>query len=581
VTSPDGLSPVAGPPTISFNAVTDALSGVDHYDVYRGLSLVHTIVDTGAPSYSWADTGAAATNPPSSYSYTVVTVDKATNSSAASPPVAILLDASGTSAPTALVALATPTNQRPQFSWTAPTGYIAHHYKIYRQGVYLTDVPGTQTTFTDNAAGEGIWSYQVRAAADAPPEVLPLGVFSASLSITYDVTAPTAPGGVTAAAALDGSVGISWAAASDAGSGVARYVVRRSLSSSAPVSAADGDATCQGLFTSCADATTLNGKLYSYSVFAVDAVGNTSVAGSSLAVTASDQLAPAAPKGLAATPGDASVELRWSAAGPDDDVAGYVLVAKQGAAAPVSEADGTRICTTIVAASTTCTATGLTNGATYTFGLFALDEALNRSQAAVVSAAPNGKVTDAKAPAAVTGLKAKMSGRKVTLTWKNPSDRDFDHVVITASERKPAARAAAKRVYSGKGTKATTKVAAGQTRWFTVVAYDAVGNDSPAVTVRVKLAAPSLFGPEPRAKVKGKVRLSWPVVKGAKYYNVQVFAGKKRILVGWPAGRALQLPHAKLKRGTTYTWYVWPGLGAKSKAHYGKLIGKNSFTFAG
>ena len=357
--------------------------------------------------------------------------------------------------------------------------------------------------------------------------------------------------------------------------------MRRSQSASAPVSAADGDATCQGLFTSCADATTLNGKLYSYSVFAVDAVGNTSVAGSSAAVTARDQLAPGGSQGSRGHAGRRQRRPALERRGADDDVAGYVLVAKQGTAAPASEADGTRVCTAIVAGSTACSATGLTNGATYTFGLFALDEALNRSQAAVVSAAPNGKVTDAKAPAAVTGLKAKVAGTKVTLTWKNPSDRDFDHVVITASERKPSARAATKRVYSGKGTKATTKVAAGQVRWFTVIAYDAVGNASPAATVRVKPAAPSSFGPEPRAKVRGKVRLSWPVAKGAKYYNVQVFAGKKRVLVSWPAGRALQLPKGKLKRGTTYTWYVWPGLGAKSKAHYGKLIGKNTFTFAG
>jgi hypothetical protein len=409
-----------------------------------------------------------------------------------------------------------------------------------------------------------------------------LGVPSAAVSIVYDTLAPSVPGGVTAVEALDGSVGISWIAASDgAGSGVARYVVRRSPSSSAPVSAADGDATCQGLFTSCADVTTLNGRLYSYSVFAVDAVGNTSLAGSSVAVTARDQLAPATPKGLAATPGDGSVDLRWSAPGADEDVAGYVLVAKLGASAPTSEADGARVCTTIVAASTACSATGLTNGATYTFGLFALDEALNRSQAGVVSAAPNGKVTDAKATAAVTSLKATVSGRTVTLTWKNPADRDFDHVVITASDRKAAARAASKRVYSGKGTRATTKLDAGELRWFTVVAYDAVGNASPAASVRVTMAPVSAFGPEPSAKVHGKVRLSWPVVKGAKYYNVQVFAGKKRIFVGWPAGRALPLPHAKLKRGTKYIWYVWPGLGAKAKAHYGKLIGKNTFTFAG
>jgi hypothetical protein len=37
----------------------------------------------------------------------------------------------------------------------------------------------------------------------------------------------------------------------------------------------------------------------------------------------------------------------------------------------------------------------------------------------------------------------------------------------------------------------------------------------------------------------------------------------------------------KLKRGRTYTWYVWPGIGAKAKAHYGKLIGRNAFTFTG
>src|SRR6185503_15413199 len=118
------------------------------------------------------------------------------------------------------------------------------------------------------------------------------GIASAPVTILFDTAAPVAPGGVSAVAALDGSVGINWAASSDgSGSGVTRYVVRRSQSSSAPVSAADGDATCQGLFTSCADATTLNGKLYSYSVFAVDAVGNTSVAGSSAAVTARDQLA--------------------------------------------------------------------------------------------------------------------------------------------------------------------------------------------------------------------------------------------------------------------------------------------------
>ena len=586
---PTGLSPVSAAPTITFVPVSDpgaSASGIDHYDVYRnsGLTPINAApIPAGGP-YTWSDAGAASTSPAltqGTYTYRVVAVDVAGNQSGFSSGLSILLDPLSQSAPTSVTALATPTNQRPQVSWVAPgtPGFTVAHYRVYRNGVYLQNEP--TTSFTDNSGGlaDGSYTYQL-IAADSGDVVT--GVASAPVTVLYDTAAPAAPGGVAAGAALDGSVGVSWAASGDGtGSGIARYVVRRSLSATPPATTADGDATCQTTTTSCSDVAALNGKLYSYAVFAIDRAGNTSLAGNSAAVTARDQLAPAVPQGLSATPGDGLVDLRWTAAGVDDDVAGYVLVAKQGVQAPTSDTDGSRVCTTIVAASTTCQATGLTNGATYTFGLFALDEALNRSQPAVASAVPNGKVSDSKAPAAVSKLKAKVSGHRVTLTWKNPADHDFDHVEITAGQRKPAALSASTRVYSGKGTRATTTLAAGQSRWFVVVAYDHAGNASEPAGVHVTIAAPSRFGPAPRAKVHGRVKLTWPVVKGARYYNVQVYAGKKRILVGWPNGRALKLPRAKLKRGTTYTWYVWPGIGAKAKAHYGKLIGKNVFTFTG
>jgi fibronectin type 3 domain-containing protein len=579
--TPSGLSPVASAPTISFAPSTDANSGVDHYDVYRNGSPTPTGPPVpGTGPFTWSDTATVASGP---YSYTVVAVDAVGNPSAHSAAGTIVVDTT-LSAPTSVTALATPTTQRPQFSWVAPAApkFLVDHYKIYRDTVFLADVP-SGTVFTDNSVvspslPDHTYTYQVRAADLGETKT---GVFSAPVSITYDTTPPSAPSAVAATAALDGSIGITWNASSDGtGSGIARYVVRRSLSSTAPVTIADGDATCSGLVSSCQDATTLSGKLYSYAVFAVDAVGISSPAGVALGVTARDQLPPSVPTGLRATPGDASIALQWDAAGAEDDVAGYVLVAKPGSSAPVNEADGTRVCTAIIAGSTTCSATGLTNGATYTFGLFALDEALNRSQPAIVSAAPNGKVPDTKAPAAVSGLKAKVSGHTVTLTWKNPG-ADFDHVVVTADTRKPASAKAATRVYSGSGTKATAKLASGQSRWFAVVAYDAAGNASAPASVRASVASASPFGPPPHAKVHGNVHLSWPVVKGAKYYNVQIYAGKKRVLVSWPGGRGLVLPKAKLKRGKTYTWYVWPGLGAKAKAHYGKLIGKSTFTFAG
>ncbi len=577
--APIGLPAVSAAPTITFNAATDALSGTDHYEVWRGATLVGTVLDTALSSYTFSDSALTVPPTPTSYSYTVKAVDKAGNTSPASAALSVLVDGSGATTPASVAAGATPTTQRPQLSWTAPPspGFTVDHYKIYRAGAFLQDVIGT--TFTDSQVGllNGSYTYQIVAASSGDAQV---GIASAPVAVMYDTTAPTAPGATGASAALDGSISISWAASSDGiGSGVARYVVRRALSSVAPATVADGDAVCQGLVTSCTDSTALNGKLYTYAVFAVDGAGNTSAAGVSAPVTARDQLAPAAPTGLAATPGDTTVALRWAAAG--DDVAGYVLVAKPGAAAPASDTDGTRVCGSIVVASTSCTATGLTNGATYTFGLFALDEALNRSAPAVVTAVPNGPVTDVKPPAAVKGLSAKISGRTVTLTWKNPADKDFDHVEITASVRKPSAQTAAKRVYSGKGTKATTTLAAGASRWFVVVAYDRVGNASTPASVRATIAPASPFGPAPKAKVHGAVKLSWPVVKGARYYNVQLFAGSKRVLASWPAGHALQLPKAKLKRGAKYTWYVWPGLGVKAKAHYGTLIGKSTFTYLG
>ena len=147
-----------------------------------------------------------------------------------------------------------------------------------------------------------------------------------------------------------------------------------------------------------------DGKLYSYSVFAVDRAGNTSAAGTSPAGDGSRSDGARRAAGLTATPGDGSVSLSWTPAGADDDVAGYALVAKQGTQAPTSDSDGLRVCTTIIGTSSTCDAGGLTNGAVYTFGLFALDEALNRSQPAVVSSTPNGKVDDTVATAAVSKL---------------------------------------------------------------------------------------------------------------------------------------------------------------------------------
>jgi hypothetical protein len=68
-------------------------------------------------------------------------------------------------------------------------------------------------------------------------------------------------------------------------------------------------------------------------------------------------------------------------------------------------------------------------------------------------------------------------------------------------------------------------------------------------------------------------------VRGATYYNVQVFFRGKRAFNTWPVGPRVRVPAGKLRRAGLYTWYVWPGLGPRAAADYGKLIGKATFTY--
>src|SRR4029077_12782757 len=301
---------------------TTFASGIDHYDVYRDGSKVNSTAIPAAGPYSWSDTASSSNSPAvtsGTYTYTVVAVDNAGNASAASPGLSIVLDPQSLSAPTSVSATATPTNQRPQVSWVAPSatpGFTLDHYRVLRNGVFLQSVSGPSFTDATPSLADSTYTYQVIATDSADSA---FGAASAPVSVVYDTTAPATPAGVSAGAALDGSVSVGWAASGDgAGSGVARYVVRRALSSTPPATAADGAAPCQVTVTSCGDATTLTGKLYSYAVFAIDRAGNTSLAGNSSTVTARDQLPPAKPTGLGATPGNGTVDLHWAAAGADD-----------------------------------------------------------------------------------------------------------------------------------------------------------------------------------------------------------------------------------------------------------------------
>jgi hypothetical protein len=74
-----------------------------------------------------------------------------------------------------------------------------------------------------------------------------------------------------------------------------------------------------------------------------------------------------------------------------------------------------------------------------------------------------------------------------------------------------------------------------------------------------------------------------PVAK-ARFYNVQLWQGRKKLLTTWPSETKLRLGETWRFAGRTqrlrngkYQVYVWPAFGTLSKPQYGKLVGRVDF----
>ena len=71
----------------------------------------------------------------------------------------------------------------------------------------------------------------------------------------------------------------------------------------------------------------------------------------------------------------------------------------------------------------------------------------------------------------------------------------------------------------------------------------------------------------------------------ARYYNVQLFRGERKLLSVWPTRPRYQLKRSWRFRGKSrrlvpgsYRWMVWPGYGRRAKGRYGKPIVRSTFS---
>jgi hypothetical protein len=127
------------------------------------------------------------------------------------------------------------------------------------------------------------------------------------------------------------------------------------------------------------------------------------------------------------------------------------------------------------------------------------------------------------------------------------------------------------------------KVAPGLEYTYAVQTFDQAGNASKRLVVAGLPKVLTLQKLPYVPRVSEQPILRWPAVRGARYYNVQLYRGSKRVFAAWPAKNHLGLP-AKWKWAGKwrqlgpgrYRWYVWAGIGRRSFAHY-RTVGNAQF----
>lgn len=243
-------------------------------------------------------------------------------------------------------------------------------------------------------------SYSATFSNTSQAAVVQLATFRAS-GQAVDTTPPSTPTGLSASAASNSQINLSWTASTD-NIGVTGYrVYRNSAQVGSPIGTTYSD-------TGLVAATT-----YTYTVAAVDAAGNVSSQSTSASATTSsgaDTTPPTVPSNLVATAASASaINLTWTASTDNVAVATYSVYRGSVFVASVSTpgyTDG-----------------GLAASTTYTYNVAAIDSSGNASALSTAASAKTLAATDTVPPSVPTGLSATaISATDVALAWTASTD---------------------------------------------------------------------------------------------------------------------------------------------------------------
>ena len=187
---------------------------------------------------------------------------------------------------------------------------------------------------------------------------------------------------------------------------------------------------------------------------------------------------------------------------------------------------------------------------------------------------------DDRAPL-LAGVRAVRNGSQARVTWDVTG---ADRARVT---RFPGRRGSpSSRVYSGPGSAFTDRGLNPRRSYrYVVVVVDAAGNSAQsAAQLRTAARGRYLLAPDHGAELERPPVLRWRRIRGARFYNVQLFRGDRKILTAWPGRTRLTLKQSWRSAGKTerlqpgtYRWYLWAAHGTRKTPRYGRLLGGRSF----
>jgi len=284
-------------------------------------------------------------------------------------------------------------------SWETVPG--ATSYNVMRgltsgSETLLANVSSSTSTYDDTAVTNGTTYYYEITGVDSAGTGAPSNEASAAPASAV----PPAP--TLTATAGNTQITLSWTTAA----GATSYNVYEGTSSGGE----SGTPITTGVTGNTYTVTGLtNGTTYYFEVAGVNSIGAGADSNQASATPVVPPSPPAAPTGLAASPGKAQVTLSWTASSGATSYNVYEGTSSGGES-------GTPIVTGVTA--TTYTVTGLTNGTTYYFEVAGVNSIGTGADSNQASATP---VVPPSPPAAPTGLAASPGNAQVTLSWSASS----------------------------------------------------------------------------------------------------------------------------------------------------------------